>query len=117
MLVANIAIRLELAMTAGENPIYVNNGVMTIPPPTPISEPMIPDPNPIMTRIMNSSIKLLFLYLDFHKVDKLKFILLVGDIRQCFVQLLTNNLSSRFKKLSFWSHLKENSSNTFDYKI
>jgi hypothetical protein len=74
-LVANTAIRLELAITAGENPIYVNTGVMTIPPPTPISEPIIPEPNPTMTRIMNSSIKLFFLYLEFHQVDKLKFIL------------------------------------------
>jgi hypothetical protein len=74
-LVANTAIRLELAITAGENPIYVNTGVMTIPPPTPISEPIIPEPNPIMTKIMNSSIKLFFLYLEFHQVDKLKFIL------------------------------------------
>ena len=81
ILVANIAIRLELAMTAGENPIYVNTGVMNIPPPTPIREPMTPDPNPIMTIIINSSIKLLFLYPDFHNVDKLKFILFSSDYR------------------------------------
>jgi len=74
-LVANIAIRLELAMTVGGNPIYVNTGVMIIPPPTPINEPIIPDPNPMITRIMNSSIKV---YIDFHHVNKLKFILLIS---------------------------------------
>ena len=72
-LVANIAIRLELAMTVGGNPIYVKTGVMIIPPPTPINEPSIPDPNPMINRIMNSSIKV---YIDFHHVNKLKFILL-----------------------------------------
>lgn len=89
-----MAIRLELAMTAGGNPIYANTGVMTIPPPTPISEPIIPDPNPIKTRIMNSSIKLLFLYLNFHKVDKLNLFSLLLDLAHPIVQLSTNELQS-----------------------
>ena len=70
-LVANIAIRLELAMTVGGNPINVKTGVMIIPPPTPINDPIIPEPNPMITRIMNSSIKV---YTDFDHVNKLKFI-------------------------------------------
>ena len=70
-LVANIAIRLELAMTVGGNPINVKTGVMIIPPPTPINDPTIPEPNPMITRIMNSSIKV---YTDFDHVNKLKFI-------------------------------------------
>ncbi len=74
-----MAIRLELAMTVGANPIYANTGVMTIPPPTPIREPIIPDPNPIKMRIINSSIKLLFLYLDFDKVDKINLFSLLLD--------------------------------------
>jgi hypothetical protein len=65
ILVANTAIRLELAITAGENPIYVKTGVITIPPPTPMSEPIIPDPNPIITKIRSSSIKLFLLHLIF----------------------------------------------------
>jgi hypothetical protein len=83
---------------AGENPIYVKTGDIIIPPPTPISEPIIPDPNPIITRIRISSIKLFFLYIHFRHVDKLKFILFSWDTRERIVDLSANKIQPKFKK-------------------
>ncbi|MGZ5485921.1 MAG: hypothetical protein ACXWFB_08450, partial [Nitrososphaeraceae archaeon] len=40
---------------------------------------------------MNSSIKLLFLYLNFHKVDKLNLFSLLLDLAQPIVQLSTKS--------------------------
>jgi hypothetical protein len=42
--------RLVLDICPGFNPKKVNAGVINNPPPTPINEPRMPAPKPIMTR-------------------------------------------------------------------
>lgn len=58
-LVAVTAKRLELAITKGGNPRNARAGVIIIPPPTPISAPKRPAPNPmVINRIIINSNKI-----------------------------------------------------------
>ena len=54
-LVEDTAIRLVLATCAGVNPMIVRAGVIRMPPPTPVIDPIVPAPMPIMIKIRLTS--------------------------------------------------------------